>query len=213
MGGRETGPHLPIMSVTIEQLIQAVNDELNVNESTELTSANTRKINSALKWLSSMAKWSCLWKHETVAVGQGDTSLDRPEGVRVIDKLELAGYGPMTRFAYGWEDYINKYRSTGTPQQYIDRGEKIFFAPAARQGFNIKISYWRWHEKITDGGEAILFTDGFSEVLENKFIAEYLDGRGRHEKAMFYHNRALAGIADITDLADKNVRMVRCNDL
>jgi hypothetical protein len=176
-----------------------------------------RRIKTALRWLSEQGNFKGLHHYVTDSLAVGEDNIDYPVDLRIVDSVVVndGTYDsrPLEKFRDGFNGYLlekEDLTSAGysEPKRYIERGNKIYFAPAADKTYTVKIWFWRYHPSDIDN---ILFGDEFTEAVNSATIAAYLNGLGRHDKANIYWNNALADISG--KQRDRKIRHIRYSDL
>lgn len=206
------------MAITKGNIVTALNDELATSESASALSANMiRRIRAALRWLSEQGDFKCLHHYATAGLAVSEDSVNYPDNLRIIDSIVVndGTYDsrPLEKFSDDFAGYLlekEDLTSAGysEPKRYAERGNKIYFAPAADKAYTVKIWFYRYHPADID---TILFGDEFTEAINSAVTAAYLNGLGRHDKAALYWNNALVELGG--KQRDRKVRHIRYRDL
>jgi hypothetical protein len=204
------------MSITKEDIVAALNDDLITGEDTNPSNQMVRRLNAGLRWLSEQGLFPCLHHYSTDLLAASEDSISKPDDFYELDCIVLndGTYDskPLTRFQGGFSEYLKGKENLTTsgydePKQFVEHGTKIYFGPPANGSYTVKIWFWRYCNNIDN----ILFPDEFEEAVYNACIAAYLDGKGRHDKAKYYCSLALKELSGKKQ--DFKPRFTMYNDL
>ena len=176
------------MAFTNSTIVAAVNEWLEISLTTT-SSAFLLARRQALHWLSEREKWSCLHVLDNEeSLSANDNQVAWPTGFRELDCIVLndgeTDSKPLEECSF---DEIKRDRAdtplnTGEPSKFSQRGKVFELNKDCDQAYTAKVSYWRYHPDQ----EEILFGEEFKWSLYYATCAAYLEGKGRHSKALYY---------------------------
>ena len=211
------------MTITRTTIITALNEELNASESTTPSARMLRAMRTGLRFVSGLARWSCLHTSKTdYTTAAGDESIAWPANFRELDVIKVNDgtydSAPLTEISYEkWQEHREDETTADydQPEEFARREQKFYLQPRpdANSGSNytVKVYYWRWHPDDS----TILFGEDFEEVVNNAVIAAYLESKGRHVQAQYYKALAVGGAAELerTHAVDRKPRFIKYHDL
>lgn len=209
------------MAITAANIITALNEELQISENTSPSARMTRVIRNALRFLSGLGRWSCLYTSASAAVIAGTEYINWPDNFRLLDEIKLNDgtydYEPLEDLEGGYRQWLkNRECQTAAnrnrPLYKVQRGKKFYIDPISDAAYTATIYYYKYHP--TDIA-AILFDDDFLDCLVYAAIAAYLDSKGRHNKGAYYRALAQGKAQELqeSDFEDKIHREIKYHDL
>jgi hypothetical protein len=212
--------------ITIEAIVGVLNEELVLNpaEATDGSGASvTLALRNTLRWLSRQGNWKCLHKTATAALVNGTTNIAQPADFNNLDAITLndGTYNkePLTPLEDGYNEWLtNRHNEPSNnysePKHYAERGTTYYLDPISDTDYTATLAYWAIHATDAAGLAAIAFPDVFELALCYAVISNYLNSKGRHEKAVYYRALAEAELDELRDgFEDKITRPIKYNDL
>jgi hypothetical protein len=211
------------MALTLGGLVKNLNDKLGLTTDETVTTL-ALDIKSMLRWNSMQGRWRCLHTSTPTDLKSGDSSIEKPADFNQLDAIRLndGTYNkePLLRLEGGYQQWLtNRDDETSNnydePTHYCERGNYFYIDPVADGDYTATVFYWKIHstESIADATE-LDFPDVFELPLTYALMAVYLDGKGRHDEAVYFYAQAEAKLDELRDGYEDKIDMtIRYEDI
>lgn len=209
----------PSSGITALRVLTKLNAELSVKESVAVPgTAVSMAFCEALRWLSMRGRWKFLYTTDEQDIEAAQRTLDRPDDMHLLEHIVIDDSAPMKTLEGGYRKWLENRGDEGSyaePENYLERANRFYLDPLPDTDYTATISYWAVHATADNILTLdITFPLAFERALVCAVAAEYLDGKGRHNKATYYRALAEAKIDELrATYEDKIEHFIQYEDL